>query len=1641
MQRIFLVLSIIITMRVTLVQSSIACTHPPSSYGSYSSGNLQPGWPITFTGILSHDNDGIIGIHRPKWQWDFHYQGPGTFVVEDETYSAYETYTFASAGTYTVAVVYWDDDGEKGNEWPFTCTVVENPKLLLTAADIVPLQQEWDSPTSLAFPLIDIYGALNPSKWTTPNVPDQTLAPPDLDREYAQWAKVFAFRYIVQQDIVDGNLAYGYLQKMGDYPNQTGNDYEPNNPNSWMTNGLALIDYCIAYDLLAGARYFETAFPTGVEAHKSVFKDTLTNRAASLYNRASKDRSVNEFLRDYLSLEWKSTNILGYTVKWFKPKIDDDVVNEARFHCEIGNERIITACALGVAAYLLGGHDNDWLTYARNDVEHFLLNRKIYPDQTISGNVFVAETKNVDGAFTEGIEYLNYAGQGFVPFFQSTKIHSQYTVDYASDPQFLKLLDWCYDVQLPTGEAPQLNSSGNRIPPIASIFAASAPNGQRYLWQLQQYTNAYASSTTDFPVEGFCMLRGQPGPVAASFDKMMSKTTQGQLIYRDVSPSPSKFLLISAKYDRARYTAETHGHAEAGSFIFADGNKLLVRQPGYSGADKSQDYEAANDNNTICPIFGNVERPDGTIRQLSLPPCTDAMINNTKNTSDFNYASEDFDLNSTYVDPSEIFTEDGLAALAYIDGFGSLQFAYAESYWMKSKADRNHLGICTRKFLMINDSYLVVRDDITRTYDAAYGSLQYACSHIHGNNGDNLPASSFSDGADISASGEATWTNDGGKTSVLRVNSAALGGKISGFSTINKATFRCASHSNVTNPTPKPNRGNVYHADFTTACGFVKDYGQILTVVQSDPNSQSRSSVTTKLNNDADNYLLYTVDGRGKTYGKYDVIFSQGTVGDYTINTPDLPYSIKTDASLLVISYDGTGFPNLSTAKIFSCNASYILCGSTLLTPSNAGDAQTSFSTSNLQYANNRGFLSSDPFSFSPNSQRRFVQTLVNGNNWLHQVYTSRGHVWIRHSTDGGNSWFFGNSGQPLDDGGGKCPSIAFTRQSHWGNNYIGVVWQQPNGPNYTIQGMLFNQIAAAASGVPYSVTTTGTTLFTEPCDPYSTNVNPNIIIDANSMMYAVTFERKSYWNSLQPGIYWLGGFLSDNGTQAFGLTGAVNGKVGQTDAGSTNAALSLSPHYNDANHVYADCIYQTGSGLKYLWLGLQNYSGLPVFSQSTPSAIGYASTVNINPSIVSFPNGEFAATWIDYDALVYKYSASPVLYYYNSGVQSCSINLGGENSGFAVWSQLNGGTWTNRSILFQNFSPISSTIQSLSTAGKFVQSVNSVTADVSNMYASSFYPFTFPYYFATSAQLGPINGPPWVQLNKGASDIALGRGCIISGEDASFGYSFEGLNVDGSNIGFVDAPDSLNYGKIDILNGVFISNPFLLKDDSKLVFTERSGFEDSASAARVLGKKGYIACRIDLIDNGTGKVIGSIKDVTLNSSNIQTVQRPSYSLNTKGLADRTVKIKVTIGTNLVEPIADDSLRALSASSNHHRGSVQPKIMLTKRFTGGNEISSLEKTSLTVLELDLPKTYDLSQNYPNPFNPTTTINYQIPQNGRVSIKIYDVLGREVRMLVDEDKPTGRYSVSFNASHLSSGVYFYSIRSGDYRAIKKMVLIK
>jgi hypothetical protein len=104
-------------------------------------------------------------------------------------------------------------------------------------------------------------------------------------------------------------------------------------------------------------------------------------------------------------------------------------------------------------------------------------------------------------------------------------------------------------------------------------------------------------------------------------------------------------------------------------------------------------------------------------------------------------------------------------------------------------------------------------------------------------------------------------------------------------------------------------------------------------------------------------------------------------------------------------------------------------------------------------------------------------------------------------------------------------------------------------------------------------------------------------------------------------------------------------------------------------------------------------------------------------------------------------------------------------------------------------------------------------------------------------------------------------------------------------------------------------------------------------------------------------------------------------------------------------------------------------------------LSEMIVTSVSTTGDNLPSTYSLAQNYPNPFNPSTTINYGLPHKSSVSLAVYNTLGQRVALLVLGDQEAGYHEVRFDASGLSSGVYFYRLQAGDFVATKKLILLK
>ncbi len=178
---------------------------------------------------------------------------------------------------------------------------------------------------------------------------------------------------------------------------------------------------------------------------------------------------------------------------------------------------------------------------------------------------------------------------------------------------------------------------------------------------------------------------------------------------------------------------------------------------------------------------------------------------------------------------------------------------------------------------------------------------------------------------------------------------------------------------------------------------------------------------------------------------------------------------------------------------------------------------------------------------------------------------------------------------------------------------------------------------------------------------------------------------------------------------------------------------------------------------------------------------------------------------------------------------------------------------------------------------------------------------------------------------------------------------------------------------------------------------------------------------------------------------------------NSKFEIGKEVKLLISMFINNMVNISSIKFLTLSGdlSINQSLDSVSFKVLKPGRFVvkcigmkGLDNVSispeyiiTLDPTSLHNDDFEIPGTFELFQNYPNPFNPVTVIKYQVADISHVQIKVFDLLGREVKLLINEEKLPGSYQVIFNAGELTSGIYFYRMISKEFSSIKKMILIK
>lgn len=622
--------------------------------------------------------------------------------------------------------------------------------------------------------------------------------------------------------------------------------------------------------------------------------------------------------------------------------------------------------------------------------------------------------------------------------------------------------------------------------------------------------------------------------------------------------------------------------------------------------------------------------------------------------------------------------------------------------------------------------------------------------------------------------------------------------------------------------------------------------------------------------------------------------------------------------------------------------------------------------------------------SFANSGQRKVIKCDY---GYLHLVYESMGYVWYERSTDNGASWHIMNGGKPIDKNPSKSPSIDF----YYGYQRLIIVYQTWAGDNNE-----FAAIKAACFKLGELEFTT--TVEQSYLSTYSeVNYKPVVGYASNDKI-AVAWEDYGVWVKT--------GVLSFSTNQV-----TWNNIVGVDNNNTANINPTIAAYKTTPGTATFHLAWQNNySTIRYCNLTEQSKGSFLVSAVDQVSQ-GCGFPVNYYPSINVSNSNNVQLVWIGTPH--YGSSYRKALSRSRTTGWSSSFTQYGNNilsldvafytgSSVVSWSENpSGNTYTNKFIKYGS-------VRTAGTTGKDVRIFNAST--LQDMHLVSFTTNSLPYAFTHSANLNSINKDNALVMASGVQAVAFKDG-------VEYFFRIGDINFNGSNIDFESFEDTVGVLSLEDLNTNLITNSFTANENNSLVYSIEYGVTDSVLALVRLQNK-FISFRVELIDQLTGVVLAELNNIQMDGNNVEKLKTATFNFNITGLPNSSLVIRLKVNNNLEPQYAAAVIKS-------------DESVLLK-----NNPVELNLSGTAVIT-----EYSLEQNFPNPFNPSTIIKFQIPKDGFVSLKVYDILGNEITNLVNEEKSRGRYEVNFNGSSLANGVYIYKIQSGDFISSKKMILLK
>jgi len=649
--------------------------------------------------------------------------------------------------------------------------------------------------------------------------------------------------------------------------------------------------------------------------------------------------------------------------------------------------------------------------------------------------------------------------------------------------------------------------------------------------------------------------------------------------------------------------------------------------------------------------------------------------------------------------------------------------------------------------------------------------------------------------------------------------------------------------------------------------------------------------------------------------------------------------------------------------------------------------------------------LTNTSFTESKSGQRGFLEDHVNG--YLHNVYESMGSVWYERSTNNGTTWILMNNGHPINSGGnGKSPSIC----ENLSVPGLFIVYQCNNFPYDGIVVTKFsldsNNVLPLASGVIDEIT------------------DYNHSLDYQPVIAATGYD---------------GGTVVCNppviGFRAF--TFSVSG----SNITTTEFSIPSSP--NSTNPSIAAFLGRTHLVFQEGTISIKYYAWGQVATVTSTVSMPSGTTYNLKPVISLLNGGKPVVSWIGattgfmptrVNTRIGTLNGSTMQWgNYNTvlGTVSAASNASNTTSierTLLVWNDIYGTKWQKRE----------NTTYSIPTAlshnGSWPQASigRGESFEPSSAKALVFNNSGLPYYFVPSttdfhhnrnSTEGSITEDGgcnlWLgKITEEDTIVTFGRSGIASINDIEFVFDIGDIVVGDSVIRFIEIPDTIAYISTNELNQHTRTNNFTLTPNTNFYFSNIYQVVQKSDPDTALSSTDAVNFKAELVNAITNQVVGTFDNVNYNKNNVAKYASIDYSVDCSGITSGEYYLR------LVTSVNGDANYTLANIFNENT-TLAKKQFNKVNFTGS----------------EIPTTYDLAQNFPNPFNPSTTIIYQIPQDGIVTLKIYDILGAEVATLVNEEKFAGKYEVNFNASNFASGVYIYKIQAGDFVSSKKMILLK